>query len=132
MRVYNYTQAATTQSTGRGVEFFWQRGMAADTGLEYKKTNSTDALNLVALASGGFSLIDSSNVAAANSAVNSTITAISTASIPVVSATSTVGLTSGNVVRFIDVAGAQQLGGILFQVDNVVANTSSDCHICLN
>lgn len=124
MRVYNYTQAATTQSTGRGVEFFWQRGMAADTGLEYKKTNSTDALNMVALSSGGFSLIDSSNVAAANSAVNSTITAISTASLPVVSATSTAGLVSGNVVRFIDVAGAQQLGGILFQVDTVVTNTS--------
>lgn len=122
MRVYNYTQAATQQATGRGVEFYWQRGMSAGTGIEYKKTNSADALNLVTLASGGFTLINSS--VTTPGALNSTITAISTASTPVVSASSTTGLATGGVVRIINVAGAQQLGGMDFTVGTVTANTS--------
>lgn len=122
MRVYNYTQAATQQSTGRGVEFYWQRGMATGTGIEYKKTNSTDALNLVTLTSGGFTLVDSS--VNAPSAINATVTAISTASTPVVSASSTANLVAGSVVRFINVSGAQQLGGLDFTIASVNANTS--------
>jgi len=122
MEVYNWNQLATQQSTGRGVKFFWQRGMAAATGIEYKKTNSTDALNLVALSSGGFTLVDSSVIVP--SAVNSTVTAVSTASLPIVSASSTANLVAGSVVRFINVLGAQQLGGIDFQIDTVSANTS--------
>lgn len=122
MRVYNYTQIATQQPTGRGVEFYWQRGMSAGTGLEYKKTNSTDALNLVTLASGGFTLVDSS--VTTPSAINSTVTAISTASTPVVSASSTANLVAGSVVRFINVAGAQQLGGLDFTIASVSSNTS--------
>lgn len=123
MRVYNWTQAATQQSTGRGVEFFWQRGMAADTGIEYKKTNSTDALNMVTLSSGGFSTIDTS-VGQTVNALNTTVSAVSTASTPVVSASSTSGLSDGDVVRMISVSGAAQLGGIDFTIGSVVGSTS--------
>lgn len=122
IRVWNATQAATQQSTGRGVEFFWQTGMAADTGFEYKKTNSTDVVNLVVLASGGFTVVNST--ANVLSALNSTITAISTASTPVVSATSTTGLNTGDTVRLIDVTNAAQLNGLDFTVGAVTTDTS--------
>lgn len=124
MQVYNWTQLATQQSTGRGVQFYWQRGMAAGAGIEYKKTNSTDALNAVALTSGGFTLVNSSILTPG--AINSTITAVSTASVPVVSATIPSGSLTSNssVVRLINVAGAQQLGGLDFTVGTVTSTTS--------
>ncbi len=121
LKVINYTQAATQQSTGRGVEFFWQRGMATDTGIEYKKTNSTDALNMVTLTSGGFSLIDTSTNPVGT--LYNTITAISTASVPVVSS-NTLGLANGDVIRIIDVTNAQQLGGMDFTIAAYNAGTS--------
>lgn len=114
MEVVNYTQAATQQATGRGVKFEWYRGMASDTGLEYKKTNSTDALNLVTLTSGGFTLLNTSSQTPG--ALTSTITAVSNAAIPVVTNSGTNGLTAGDVVRLIDITGAQQLGGMDFTV----------------
>ena len=117
MKVYNYTQAATQQATGRGVEFYWQRGMAAGTGLEWKKTNSTDALNLVTLSSGGFTLIDSSNQALGALNNGSTgISAVSNASIPVATVGSTAGMAAGSIVRIFNTTGAQQLGGFDFTV----------------
>jgi hypothetical protein len=122
MEIINYTQAATTQATGRGVKFEWQRGMTADTGIEYVKTNNTDALNMVALTSGGFSLVDSSSNPVG--ALNTTITAVSNAAIPIVSATNTTGLGTTGIVRLINVAGGVQLSGIDFTYDTVVVNTS--------
>lgn len=109
MWVYNYTQMATQQTPGRGVYFYWQRGMAADTGIEYKKTNATDALNGVTLASGGFTLVNNTvNVPGALTALS----AISNATPPVVSTLATVP--NGSIVRMVNVTGAQQLGGIDF------------------
>ena len=121
MMVYNYTQAATQQADGVGVQFYWQRGMAADTGLEYQKTDSTDALNLLALASGGFTLVNNTvNVPGAPVA----LTAISSGTPPVVSATTT-GLIAGqSIVRIYNTVGAQQFGGIDFTVGTISAGTS--------
>lgn len=121
MCVYNYTQAATQQAAGRGVKFFWQRGMSAGTGLEYKKTNNTDALNLVTLTSGGFTLVDSS--ANPVGVLDATVTAVSNANPPRVTVASTAGLSTGDVVRMINVAGAQQLGGIDFTITVINATT---------
>ncbi|MGD8327775.1 MAG: hypothetical protein PVF65_12755, partial [Sphingomonadales bacterium] len=56
MEVINYTQSATTQTTGRGVMFRWQRGMAAATGIMFTKQDSANALDLETLSSGGFTL----------------------------------------------------------------------------
>ena len=124
VRVYNWTQASTQQSTGRGIEFYWQRGMANDSAIVYKKKDSgVDDLKMVTITSGGFSLVDSTS-SAPLSAANTSITAVSTASLPVVSATDTTGLSNGDVVRLIDVAGAQQLGGLDFTIDSLSANTS--------
>lgn len=123
IRVYNYTQAATQQATGRGVEFYWQRGMSNGTGLEYKKSNNTDVMNLVALANGGFTLVDSS--ANPVGLLDSTVSAVSTANPPVVTVNSTSGLSSGDVVRLINVAGAQQLGGIDFSISVLNGTTFS-------
>ena len=121
LRVWNWTQAATQQVAGRGVEFYWQRGMTNDTGLEYKKTNNTDALNLVTLASGGFTLLDveGQTVSAAVA-----LTAISTAATPVVSTGDTSLLSNGDVVRLYNVTGAAQLGTLDFTIGSVVTNTS--------
>ena len=58
-KTLNYTQAITQQSTGRGVAFEWYSGFSPDYGIEIKKTNSTDALNMVGITSGGFTYVES-------------------------------------------------------------------------
>lgn len=117
MKVYNITQAAANQTTAIGVEYYWQRGFAAGAGWEYLKSNAANAANLSQfLTSGMFTFIDSS--ASPNGAVNATVTAVSAAAIPVVSNSGTNGLVAGNVVRMLNIAGAQQLGGFDFTVGN--------------
>jgi len=116
MQVLNYTVADDdTQTTAVGVEYYWQRGMSADTGIEYKKSNAANAAQLVtALASGGFTLLDTSD--SPLDTLNATTTAISNAAIPVVSNSGTNGLVAGDVVRIINTTSAQQLGGFDFTV----------------
>lgn len=122
MEVVNYTQMATQQSTGRGVKFEWYRGMAADTGVEIKKTNSTDALNGVTLASGGFTLL---NTAIQQYGAPLTIdTNISDAAPAVVTLSSTAGLSNGDVVRVYKTTGMLQIAGMEFTIGSVTANTS--------
>lgn len=124
MHVINYTIADANQTTAIGVEYYWQRGMAADTGIEYKKSNAANAANLTdALASGGFTLLDTSG--SPLDTLNATTTAISTAAIPVVTNSGTNGLVAGDVVRIINTSGAQQLGGFDFTVGyNTLTSTT--------
>lgn len=122
MEIFNFTQAGTTANPGVGTQFYWQRGMAGGTGIEFLKTNATNALNMTTLASGGFTLVDSSSNPVG--LLNSTITAISNAATPIVSLTSTTGLVTGDVVRIINVTGALQIGGYDFTIGTVVPNTS--------
>lgn len=121
MKVYNQT-VLDAAGAGTGAMFEWFRGFTTDTGIEYKKTASTNALQIDMLTSGGFTLVDTS--AASLSAINSTVSAVSTAATPVVSASSTSGLSDGDTVRMVDVTGAQQLGGFDFTIGSVVASTS--------
>jgi len=127
MKVYNVT-TLSAGGAGTGVEFYWQRGMSTLAtplvGFEYKKLAADDSMSPVALTSGGFTLVDSSSDPVGS--LNATITAVSAAAIPVVSATDTHtdSIAAGDVVRFINVTGAQQLGGIDFTVDTVVLDTS--------
>ena len=117
MRVYNTTQAAASQTTVVGVEYYWQRGFPADATWIYYKSNAANAANLSQYStSEGFTLIDSSLQTPGT--LNATITAVSSAAIPVVSNSGTNGLLAGDVVRIINVAGAQQLGGVDFTVGN--------------
>ena len=114
MRVYNYTQSASGTGSGQVVESYWQNGMAQGTGLVWTKTATTLASVSAALASGGFFLVDSS--VQTPGLLQATITAISNATIPVVTNTGTNGLLPGSVVKLINVAGGQQLGGTDFTV----------------
>ena len=122
MRVWNLT-TRTAGGAGTGIGFYWQRGMAVDTGFEDQKLAADESLSPVVLTAGGFTYVDTSS-ANPLGAINATVTAISNAAIPIVSATSTVTLVAGDVVRFVNVVGAQQFGGIDFEIDTLVANTS--------
>lgn len=126
MRVYNWTQAATQQTTGRGVEFYWQRGMAVDTGLVWKKKDSaSDDLKLITMTSGGFSLYDATGNPIG---ILHALTSISSASMPIVLVSTTADLKSGDIVRFVQnntlTTDAKQLASIDFSVDLVSTDTS--------
>lgn len=116
IEVYNATQWATTQSTGRGVKFYWQRGLNDGEAFEYTKVDSSNALQGEFVTSGGFTLLDTSG--SPLDTLNATITGVSTAAIPVATNSGTNGLSAGDIVRFTNVTGAQQLGGFDFTVGN--------------
>lgn len=116
MEVINETQWATTQTPGRGVKFEWQRGLTAGHAFEYTKADGADTLQAEKVTSGGFTLLDTSG--SPLDTLNATITAVSTATPPVATNSGTNGLSAGDVVRIINVTGAQQLGGIDFTVGN--------------
>lgn len=115
MAVYNVTVGAASQTTAVGVKYYWQRGFPAGAKWSTLKSNAANAANLEQyITSNGFTLVDSS--VQTPGVLNATITAISNASIPVVSNSGTNGLSAGDVVRLINVAGGQQLGGFDFTV----------------
>lgn len=125
MKVYNVTQAAAAQTTAVGVEYYWQRGFAAGAKWTYFKSNAAAAANLSQyITTNGFTLIDTS--VQTPGVLQATITAISNAAIPVVSAIAH-GLVAGDVARIINVVGAQQFGGYDFTVgeNTLTANTFS-------
>ncbi len=123
MKVINYTAADEDQVAAVGVEYYWQRGMPADGGIEYKKSNAANAANLVvAMDADGFTLVDTT-VNAPGGLV--ALTAISNGNPPVVTTASTAGLSDGDIVRIIDVTGAQQLGGYDFTIDVIDGTTFS-------
>lgn len=114
MKTMNYTVSSAPQTTAIGQSFYWQAGMDQGTGFEHLKAGSGVAgANLDVITTTGFTLIDSSVDQQGNP--NATVSAVSNASIPVVSATAS-NLTAGQMVRLSTVAGAPQLGGIDFTV----------------
>lgn len=116
----NQTQIAAG-SASTGYEFFWQLGMAPGTGIEYQSNAGSTAVNTVWLTSGGFTLIDNTvNTPGALVALS----AISNATPPLVSTSSTAGLSVGSIVRLFNVTGAQQVGGLDFTVGTITTNTS--------
>ena len=123
IEVYNATQWATTQATGRGVKFFWQRGLNNGEAFEYTKADAGNALQGEFVTSGGFTLLDTSG--SPLDTLNATITAISTATPPVATNSGTNGLSAGDIVRIINVTGAQQLGGFDFTVGNGTLTTTT-------
>lgn len=115
MCVYNVTVGAASQTTAVGVKYYWQRGFPNGAKWTMFKSNAANAANLDQyLTSNGFTLVDSASNP--NGVVNATVTAVSNAAIPVVSNSGTNGLSAGDIVRMINVAGAQQLGGYDFTV----------------
>jgi len=120
IRVVNFTQSGAQNNAG--VNFYWQAGMANGSAVVQAKVGGGDDIEQITVTSGGFSFIDiSSNPVGALAA----LTSISNATPPRVLVASTAGLTDGDVVRFINVTGAQQLGGIDFEID-VIDGTHFD------
>jgi len=119
MNVLNYTQMATQQATGRGVKFEWQVGMADDAGIEYKKTNSTDAINGVVITSGGFTF--------KNTALQAPEAAKATSGTDIAKATSVVTVTShgysvGDRVRMYGTTSMLQIAGMEFTITAASTN----------
>ena len=125
MRVYNLTQMAASQTTALGVEYFWQYTLPQNSQIAYLKAEAADAANLTQYTAtgGGFSYYN--NTILTPGTLVSTITAISNASIPVVTNSGTNGLVPGSVVKLINITGGQQLGGIDFTVGyNTLSGTT--------
>jgi hypothetical protein len=118
--VINYTQAATTQGTGRGVRYFWQRGMADNLGLFESKQNAANALDLEEISAGGFLRVDSS-VQAPEAAKALSGTEITAANPAVVTATAH-GYANGDRVRIINPTSMLQIGGYEFTIGSVATN----------
>lgn len=119
MTVYNYTQAATQATPGVGVQYYWQRGMATDTGIEYVKADGADTLTMVTLSSGGFSLLDTTSQTPGAEVTGTTITK---AAPPVCTATSH-GYITGDIVRIYSSDEMDQMNGLEFSVTRTGANT---------
>jgi hypothetical protein len=136
VKVYNYTKAGAngltsvyfngTANASVGTEFYWQRGMAAGTGMVYYKGATTAAIDQDTLVSGGFTLYDpSGQTAGALPIVSAPVatTASTNATRPVVSTASTAGLSIGSVVRMSSTA-QTDVNGIDMVVGTIVNNTS--------
>jgi len=121
MEIINYTVADDdTQTTAVGVQYYWQRGMSPDTGIEYKKSNAANAAQLTtALASGGFTLLDTSNQTPGAPVTGTTITK---ADPPVCTATAH-GYVTGDRVRIYSSDTMDQINGLEFHVTRTGANT---------
>jgi hypothetical protein len=113
--IYNYTQAALTG--GNAYHIRWQRGFPSPTIGIYEAIGGAGAVTAGVTAVGAFTLYDPSQSPVGALDNGSTgVTAVTTATPPVVTVGSTAGMAPGSVVRMIDILGAQQLGGIDFTV----------------
>ena len=119
MIVRNFTNTANVGDDG--VKFVWQRGMADGAAIRYFNDGGGDNLNIDTMAVSGFTRIDSSNnpLTAAIAVTNGT-----NAVQPVYSTGNTGSLVTGDVVLLSSLTGQENLAGIEFQVDTIVANTS--------
>jgi len=112
-RVVNLTQSATTQSTGRGIEFEWYRGLTADdNAIKLGKENSSNIVNKDLVTSGGFTFVEEFPLPGAAISV----TGITAANPAVVSATQS--YSDGDIVRLYGTTGMLQISGMLFDIDN--------------
>ena len=136
LKVYNYTRWGAVGTTGAyfqgtnnasvGLEFYWQRGMAAGTGLVTYKGAASAILDGDTLVSGGFTLYDpSGQTAGALPLIGNPVatTASTNATRPVVSTGSTAGISVGTVVRMSSTA-QTDVNGVDMVVGAVTANTN--------
>lgn len=103
-----------------GIQSEWFSGMAQGSYVGITQTVTTNALSSNAGASGGFTFVDQTNpptyAKVAMTAVNGTTFVVSTGT--------TTGINVGDFVKLINVVGAHEISGILFQVTAVSAGVS--------
>lgn len=121
-RTVNYTQCATTQSTGRSIRHEWHRGMADGYSLMQSKQNSSNAVDQEVATSGGFLRIDQSVQTLGPAVAISGITAASPA---VMTTSSAHGLVVGDRVRVYGTTGMLQIAGYDFTVTAVGSSTTA-------
>ena len=113
MWVRNYTQAGINGAANTGINFYWQRGMAAGTGMVWYKTAAGVAvLSADTYVSGGFTLLDTS---VSTPGTSNALTAITAANPPVITTAATLPAV-GSVVRIINPNNQAQIGGLDFTV----------------
>jgi hypothetical protein len=113
-KTFNVTQAGTTQATGRGFMFEWFADNTPINGaLEWFKTNATNAVNMNAITSGGFTYYNGATVMNPTQ----TGTAITNASPAVATATNT--LSNGDRIRVWNVVGMKQISTMQLSVSSV-------------
>lgn len=114
--VFNQTQAATTQGTGRGIKFEWfsNPSMAANSSYKTYKTNSSSALNeTLDTTNGGFTYIGS--YPAPEAAVTGTTISQATAAVTAITNT----YSEGDRVVIYGSTGMAQIGGMEFVISSV-------------
>jgi len=120
-KTYNLTQMPLAPATAVVVMAEWFGGslINPNSGLRWKKTNSTNALNLdtfgTATASNGFTYVTTAPSIEAQAP--NAITAITAASPAVVSQTNT--YSEGDIVRIYNTTGMLQYGGMAVQISSV-------------
>lgn len=120
-KTYNLTQMPLAPATAVVVMGEWFGGslINPNSGLRWKKTNSTNALNLdtfaTSTASNGFTYVTVAPSVEAQAA--NAITAITAASPAVVSQTNT--YSDGDYLRLYSTTGMLQIGGMTFQISSV-------------
>lgn len=114
---FNQTQAATTQSTGRGIKFEWfaNPSMATNAAYETFKTNSTNALNYNLVTTGGFNYY----AGYPQPEAPFTGTAITAASPAVASGFTGLPYNNGDRVVLYNTTGMEIIGGMQFSVSSV-------------
>jgi hypothetical protein len=137
-KVFNYTQFGTPGNDGAyfngtanafvGLEFYWQRGMAAGTGIAKYYSDAAQSLNGDTLVSGGFTLYDPSGQSQSQGAQPLLGPAVAVSAVtnvvrPVVTTASTAGLSVGTVVRLSNTA-QTDVNGIDMIVGAVASGTS--------
>jgi len=119
-RVKNHTQIATTQATGRGVVFEWNKDMADNSGHMWTKQNASHAIDLEYISSGGFHRNDLSNqsLGAAQATSGTDVTAAN----PAVVTVTAHGYSNGDRVRIYGTTAMLQIAGYDFTIGNVSTN----------
>lgn len=114
-KTINMTQLATTQATGRGFMFEWfgNPSFAQNSAIEWFKTNSTDAVNMTLVTTGGFNYFKAYPLPEA-AVVGTAITAASPA---VVAMTNTYN--NGDRVVLYNTVGMEIIGGMEFSISSV-------------
>lgn len=124
MRVYNLSEIGEAQIAALAVEFYWQQGFVPGDAIAYLKAGAgVQGANLIDVYGGVMTYVDSTLAVAG--VINSTVTAVSAAAIPVVTNTGVNGLLPGDIVRMLAVTDADEIGGLDFTVgNNTLTNTT--------